>query len=48
VHYSSDLEASKLLAYAIHAVMAQNPQYRQELAAARTELRAALGLAEGR
>ena len=48
VHYSSDLEASKLLAYAIHAVMAQNPQYKLEMAAARTELRAALGLPEAR
>jgi acid phosphatase (class A) len=48
VHYPSDLEASKLLAYAIHAAMAQNPQYKQEMAAARTELRAALGLPEAR
>ena len=44
VHYPSDLQASKLLAYAIHAVMANTPQYRQELAAARVELRQALGL----
>ena len=44
VHYPSDLQASKLLAYSIHAVMANNPQYRQELAAARTELRQTLGL----
>ena len=45
VHYPSDLQASKLLAYSIHAVMANHPQYRQELAAARVELRQALGLA---
>jgi acid phosphatase (class A) len=48
VHYPSDLEASKLLAYAIHAAMAQNPQYKQEMAVARSELRAALGLPEAR
>jgi len=38
VHYRSDVEASKLLAYTIHAVMANKPQYQQELAVARTEL----------
>ena len=46
VHYPSDVEASKRLAYATHAIMAQNPQYKSELAAARVELRAALGLPE--
>ena len=40
VHFRSDTEASKLLAYAIHAVMATKPAYQQELAAARAELRA--------
>ncbi len=45
VHYASDLQASKLLAYAMHAVMNTNPRYRQELAAARQELRQTLGLA---
>jgi len=45
VHYASDIPASRLVAYAIHAVMAQNPMYQTELAAARTELRTALGLA---
>jgi acid phosphatase (class A) len=44
VHYASDLEASKLLAYTIHAVMANNPQYQKELAVARLELRRSLGL----
>ena len=44
VHYRSDVEASKLLAYTVHAIMAQDPQYKLELAAATSELRAALGL----
>lgn len=38
VHYRSDIEASKLLAYTIHAVMANKPQYQQELAVARAEV----------
>ncbi|MGO4869723.1 MAG: acid phosphatase [Roseiarcus sp.] len=46
VHYPSDVQAAKLLAYSVHAIMTQNPQYRQELAAARTEMRAVLGLPE--
>ena len=45
VQYRSDLHASKLLAYSVHAVMANNPQYQKELAAARQEVRLALGLA---
>jgi acid phosphatase (class A) len=44
VHYPSDIEASKVVAYSVHAVMANNPQYRKEMGAARTELRQALGL----
>ena len=44
VHYSSDLLASKLLAYSIHAIMTQNPRHREEMAIARTELRTFLGL----
>lgn len=44
VHYPSDIEASKLLGYSIHAIMEQNPQYKTELAAAKAELRTALGL----
>ena len=44
VHYSSDVQASKLLAYAMHAIMAQNPDYRAEAVPARQELRKALGL----
>ena len=42
VHYRSDIEASKLLAYTIHAVMANKPQYQQELAVARAELQRTL------
>jgi acid phosphatase (class A) len=38
VHYRSDIEASKLVAYTIHAVMANKPQYQQELAVARAEV----------
>jgi acid phosphatase (class A) len=45
VHYRSDLGASRLLAYRIHAVMGTNPQYQTELTAAKAETRAALGLA---
>jgi acid phosphatase (class A) len=44
VQYRSDLQASKLLAYSVHAVMSTNPQYQKELAAAKLELRQALGL----
>jgi acid phosphatase (class A) len=44
VHYPSDIEASKVLAYAAHAVMLENPAYQQDEAAARAELRKALGL----
>ena len=45
VHYSTDVPASKLLAYTIHAIMEVNPQYQKELAAAKVELRQVLGLA---
>ena len=38
VHYSSDLAAGRLIAYAMHAVMSNNPRYQQALAAARQEL----------
>jgi acid phosphatase (class A) len=43
-HYASDEAASKILAYAMMGVMMVNPQFKAELAAARTETRAALGL----
>ncbi|HEY4072345.1 MAG TPA: phosphatase PAP2 family protein [Herbaspirillum sp.] len=42
VHYPSDLQASKLMAYSVYALMANNPQYQKELAAAKFELRQAL------
>jgi acid phosphatase (class A) len=44
VNYPSDLEASRLLAYSAFAVMSVQPGYREEAAAARTELRKVLGL----
>ncbi|MES2129155.1 MAG: phosphatase PAP2 family protein [Pseudomonadota bacterium] len=43
VHYRSDIEAGKLLAYAVHAVMQADPQYQRELAAARAELAGGTG-----
>jgi acid phosphatase (class A) len=43
-HYASDEAASKTLAYAMMGVMMVNPQFKAELAAARAETRAALGL----
>jgi len=46
VHYPSDVLAGRNFAYAVHGAMAQSPQYKQELAAARAELRKALGLPE--
>ena len=36
--------ASNLLAYAIHAIMEVNPEYQEELAAAKAQLRQALEL----
>ncbi|QGM45105.1 phosphatase PAP2 family protein [Methylocystis heyeri] len=48
VHYASDLEASKLAAYALHAQMSLSAQYRSELAAARAELRQKLGFEPAR
>jgi acid phosphatase (class A) len=44
VHYPSDIEASKLLAYTTHAVMGTNPKYQSELATAKVELRRQLQL----
>jgi acid phosphatase (class A) len=44
VHFPTDIEASKLVAYSTHALMDANPQYQKEMAAARGELRQALGL----
>jgi acid phosphatase (class A) len=44
VNFPSDLEASRLLAYSAFAAMRVQPAYRAQVAAARTELRQALGL----
>jgi acid phosphatase (class A) len=44
VHYPSDVEAGKLSAAAIAAVLYRDPQFKTDFAAAGTELRAALGL----
>jgi len=46
VHYPSDIEAARALAYAVHGAMAQSPSYKAALAAARAELRKALNLPE--
>lgn len=43
VHYPSDIVASKQVAYAAIGIIMNNPQFKQELAAARVETRAALG-----
>jgi acid phosphatase (class A) len=44
MHYPTDIEAGRALAYAVHGALAQNPAYRSELAAAKAELRKALNL----
>jgi acid phosphatase (class A) len=44
VHYRSDVDASKTVAYAMIGLMANHPQFRAELEAARAETRRALGL----
>jgi acid phosphatase (class A) len=45
VHYASDTEASRLVAYAIFGSLAASPRFQQDLAAAREETRSKLGLA---
>jgi acid phosphatase (class A) len=44
VHYPSDTEASRRMAYAIFGSMMASPRFQKELAAARAEARAHLGL----
>jgi acid phosphatase (class A) len=44
VHYASDTVASKAVAYAMIAIMMNNPQFKQELEAARAETRRTLDL----
>ena len=44
VHHPSDIVASKQVAYAAIGIIMNNPQFKKELAAARAETRATLGL----
>ena len=44
VHFRSDTDASRVLAYAMHALVREQPAYQQKLAAARKEVRRALKL----
>ncbi len=44
VHYASDTEASRKIAYAIYGSLAASPGFQQDLAAAREETRRKLGL----
>jgi acid phosphatase (class A) len=44
VHYASDIEASRRVAYAIFGSMAASPKFQRDLAAAREETRRKLGL----
>jgi len=44
VHYPSDLEAGRRIAYVVFGYMLATPQFQRDLAAARAETRAALGL----
>jgi acid phosphatase (class A) len=45
VHYPSDVEASRKAAYAVFGYMLATPKFQRDLAAAREEMRAKLGLA---
>jgi acid phosphatase (class A) len=45
VHYASDTEASRLVAYTIFGSLAASPSFQRDLAAAREETRSKLGLA---
>jgi acid phosphatase (class A) len=44
VHYPSDIEASRRAAYAVFGYMLSTPRFQRDLAAAREEMRAKLGL----
>jgi acid phosphatase (class A) len=44
VHYPSDIEASRRVAYAMFGYMLATPRFQRDLAAAREEMRAKLGL----
>jgi acid phosphatase (class A) len=45
VHYPSDIEASRRVAYVVFGYMMATPKFQHDLAAARAETRAKLGLA---
>jgi acid phosphatase (class A) len=45
VHYPSDVEASRRVAYVVFGYMMATPRFQRDLAAARTETRAKLGVA---
>jgi len=45
-HFPSDVEAGRLIGAAVYAAAMADPAFTRDFAAARTELRAALGLAE--
>ena len=44
VHYASDIEASRMVAYAVFGSLAASPKFQQDLAAASEETRTSLGL----
>lgn len=44
VHFPTDIEAGRMIASAMIAVMMQNPDFKADLAAARADVRAVLGL----
>jgi acid phosphatase (class A) len=44
VHYASDVEASRRIAYMVFGYMLATPRFQQDLAAARAEMRPKLGL----
>lgn len=44
IHYPTDIEAGRISGTAIAQTIMQHEDYREEYAAAKTELRAALGL----
>jgi acid phosphatase (class A) len=44
VHYASDIEASRMVAYAVFGWLTASPKFRQDLAAASEETRRKLGL----
>jgi acid phosphatase (class A) len=48
VHYPSDIEASRRVAYAVFGYMLATPRFQRDLAAAREEMRAKLGLARNK